>query len=371
MDWGGSQRVFGDTERTFYFLDNLLHLNAPWQILNPSDHPKQWEGVFDILSRPWYSRAWIIQEIASCKTVRIFCGQGETNIHTIKALLNLLGKRWVDSMTFLGEQTDVMKRNMDNMKKLFAVRDIHQRGENGRLSLVRTLDQMRDFQATDGRDKIYALLWLFKVTTPSLKPNYRKTVEEVYIEYARQMFIKGHGLVTMIVAGRHQTQLLKLPSWCPDWSQRPTLRSFTLANAERIGMAKHDPDNSIKIEDLQAYGYETMIRTFAASGESLETARLGEDTSQVIIKGLLVDKIVCVGGESLERAGTMHKWWKAWSTASFEQMDASSNRYSADTDSRVDALFRLVTADNALGMLKDPAVMRHFEAALQAGSTHV
>lgn len=215
-------------------------------------------------------------------------------------------------MTFLGEQTDVIKRNLENLKKLFVVRDIYQKAEHRPLSLIRTLDQMRDFQATDGRDKIYALLWLFKVTTPSLKPNYGLTVEEVHTEYARQMFIKGLGLVVMAVAGRHQTQLTKLPSWCPDWSHRPTLRFFAMANVERIGMAKHNPEISInRIEDLRVYGYETMIRTLAASGESLQTASLGGDTSQVIIKGFEVDKIVCVRGQSSERAGTMHKWWEA------------------------------------------------------------
>ncbi|KAF2178843.1 hypothetical protein K469DRAFT_695165 [Zopfia rhizophila CBS 207.26] len=61
----------------------------------------------------------------------------------------------------------------------FNVYTMYDSDEDG-LSLLQTLQQFRDFSATDARDKVYGLLNLINSDSQSLHVNYGKTVGKVY-----------------------------------------------------------------------------------------------------------------------------------------------------------------------------------------------
>jgi hypothetical protein len=88
------------------------------------------------------------------------------------------------------------------------------------------------FHATDQRDKIYGLLGLaieaqdpLKLPDP-LRPDYDSDATEIYLRVARFLIEKSGslGLLTRAYGTRRsllrgqKKQDMKLPSWCPDWS---------------------------------------------------------------------------------------------------------------------------------------------------------
>jgi hypothetical protein len=81
------------------------------------------------------------------------------------------------------------------------------------------LDTLRDYEASDPRDKIYGSLG---VTGLDIVPDYSKSVKDVYVEAATAL-MKDQFELLLTLSGEADldisaTEPLDLPSWAPDWS---------------------------------------------------------------------------------------------------------------------------------------------------------
>lgn len=76
------------------------------------------------------------------------------------------------------------------------------------------------FQATDRRDKIFALVGLAYGVDPILV-DYSLTEPEVFVQAAAHVLreTQWDGLQMLCFARHHE--IMSLPSWVPDWSQSP------------------------------------------------------------------------------------------------------------------------------------------------------
>jgi hypothetical protein len=76
-----------------------------------------------------------------------------------------------------------------------------------------------DFEATDPRDKIYALLGLCSESdTSAIKPDYSISVAELYTAVARHFITKTKDLTPLQYSDGNQDLKHGLPSWVPDYS---------------------------------------------------------------------------------------------------------------------------------------------------------
>jgi len=76
---------------------------------------------------------------------------------------------------------------------------------------------LRSFQATDPRDKVFALLGIAADTKAlGLHPDYRKSCEEVYTDLARTLIQNGY--IELLSLCEFPKQISSLQSWVPDWS---------------------------------------------------------------------------------------------------------------------------------------------------------
>ena len=134
----------------------------------------QVEGFRQLLGRPYFKRAWILQEVANARAARITCGTRSvsTRFFSVVALLlevNLDAhcQAVVDIMPGMTRQSSWWAQQRD---------------------LRTLLSKFRDCEATDERDKVYALLGMSSDTsdTDALRADYSEenTVQAVIYEVA-------------------------------------------------------------------------------------------------------------------------------------------------------------------------------------------
>ena len=101
------------------------------------------EGFQDILSRPWFQRAWILQDAFNARAAVLHCGS--------KAVCS---KTMIHASKVLPGKIDPLSQQVLNLMPGF-------RGDDQAASKFQLYDLLQRFQhakATDQRDKIYALL---------------------------------------------------------------------------------------------------------------------------------------------------------------------------------------------------------------------
>lgn len=106
----------------------------------------------------------------------------------------------------------------------------------------------------------------------NMKPSYSQPLVNVYVN-----FVKGHHQSLDITCAR-QADTLGFPSWCPNWSQKPTMHTLIQRSLPPL-----DFDLSPDIPNLDrpiyrvsrnkkpAYGFSFDDRTLTCAGMHLET----------------------------------------------------------------------------------------------------
>ena len=202
---------------------------------------QHWLGFMAFMNRPWWTRSWVVQELALARKVNVVCGSRllpwEQMARTIEYLRAV---KWyhhlsTEKMRHLRE----LSRRPGPYKKFLASNakfglepvylnstrntlQAYSRSGNGAPTLRLLVDTHRYTNATDPRDKVYAFLSLANRSSSeseAIKPNYQTPVRQVYTEAAcsllrtyRNLFLLSH------VQDRASTRIKDLPSWVPDYS---------------------------------------------------------------------------------------------------------------------------------------------------------
>ena len=108
-----------------------------------------WSLIAKFFDYPWFSRIWVIQEVAQSKQARVLFGREEIPWRTIVDLA-----RWLLRNPYNGHRlSQSAKRNAQNVlfmneRRVFAASD----------PIPALLQSARDFSSSDPRDKVYAML---------------------------------------------------------------------------------------------------------------------------------------------------------------------------------------------------------------------
>lgn len=177
-----------------------------------------YDAVEWLRNRPFWSRAWILQEIYLGKHVSFYCG------------LDVIDSRLLNRMMFICAQAielcgieglvgplrfrhGIFNTTLSPLPLRWKYR------EEGESDLFDFLKAARSwgFAASDARDYIFALLGLVHETDrATIQADYSKTCAEVYTQVTKH-FIASHGpeVLTWCRFPKAQTNL---PSWVPDYS---------------------------------------------------------------------------------------------------------------------------------------------------------
>ncbi|KAI1114124.1 heterokaryon incompatibility protein-domain-containing protein [Nemania sp. NC0429] len=234
-----------------------------------------------LVSRPWFSRCWVVQEAALAREAIVLCGTSSLDwdfFYWGFRLIVLLRRGTT------GEPERVSTSNLDlirglRQKKLGMNRD----GQEEHIDLLQLLWDVRQLDATDPRDKVYSVVGLIdpaEARTEGLTSNYTISVEESYKRVTLAIMSYTRNLDVLITDYNPGSKLI-MPSWIADWnSMRSPSPSSILRSGERgdsrykqfqaSGSSRWDPEGKVHGDALKLSGY--MFDTIIALEDIRTTA---------------------------------------------------------------------------------------------------
>ena len=184
----------------------------------------------EIARRPWWTRAWVVQEgaIAHPSRTLLFCGDRRIDWSVLRSTL------WVRTMNNSSNTADdFMMITLDTVR--------HEREYGVNLPLLRLLRVMRSYNCEDPRDKLYAALGMaMDVHENDIVPDYTKTVVQVYTDIVRYCVSNTRRLplefLSLVVRSAPDTvfehdHVPLLPSWVPDWTIKAPTGTSSVSKA--------------------------------------------------------------------------------------------------------------------------------------------
>ncbi|KAL3296054.1 Het domain-containing protein [Colletotrichum asianum] len=226
-----------------------------------------------------FTRVWVIQEIGTKAPATLFWGSARIEWELLCSVCQAL-----TDYHHLRKHVNLQTPKIKYMYRRFIEPDRTSRHAN-RFSFIYELHRARHLQATDPRDRVYALLGHYVIRNSpnqelrALKPDYNKALEEVYVDVATRDLVGNSTLITLAsvehndLPSKQVTTKLssldycsispnKLPSWVPDW---------------RV---------------YQTYILSEPTSPHRASGALPASLRVDSPSKTVYVKGILVDAVI-------------------------------------------------------------------------------
>lgn len=311
------------------------------QALAPDDLPKwglpladssQWTALNAIFWRPWFTRIWIIQELAVSKDPIVVCGDSFFPWTEMAYAAQFALEHSLTAITSIDPRRPI---SLENFRQDY----LTHKGESLMLSL---LLKARDAFATDDRDKIFALMGLCGQDLSGFAPDYSLSIEEVFTRFSKYYIEKTGNLDILGAVEDHSYSLKeKLPSWVPDWEVHPpalalsSLDQYTGWSASRSSWteASFGFGNKDKILVVKGISVDTILHVgfvFIEFSPLPGTIRLRSPTSTVQASGTWLRDF---------RARDRYRQW---------ERIARKNKPGSPIEETLSTFIRTVTADAPL-----------------------
>jgi hypothetical protein len=155
---------------------NLAKWKESWlSVPKDSDYELR-GGLILLLSRPWFKRVWILQEIANAKKASILCGTKSVQAHIFALAPSLIG---IKPERHCQAVLDIMPGSLREETWWSENRDLYN-----------LLLKFRESEASDPRDQVYALLGISSDAqdTGRLRPDYTKDLGKVIYDTSSFLF---------------------------------------------------------------------------------------------------------------------------------------------------------------------------------------
>ncbi|KAG7286788.1 hypothetical protein NEMBOFW57_009104 [Staphylotrichum longicolle] len=274
------------------------------------DGSREIRAITSLVDRPWFSRTWVVQELALPPTATLVCGsQTVPWDHFALAVTSC-------SPSFKKFSTNEHPGENHVRLSICPSRDEATHGKPP--PLLRLVARARNSSATDPRDKIFAFAGLAKECgEPNVlgRPDYRLNVTEVYKEFVLDNLSAYKNLdVFSLVHGRDEASLagqgLHLASWMPDLSVQGI--PYPLTRLDKVLAESHATlrTKADYLEYCATKGSETTNYTLRDGGAAL------------VLSGYVVDTVGReVGlpfpgrsewGDVWRKRHAQHNAWASW-----------------------------------------------------------
>ncbi|KAI1798743.1 heterokaryon incompatibility protein-domain-containing protein [Daldinia bambusicola] len=188
-----------------------------------------WKEIWDFVSRPWFKRLWVIQEMTLAKDLWLMCGSHIATFDIVStACTNLAScgvSRWLNQ-NYAADTTD------DSCKWICDISIVKTDIQEGqRCPFFWLLCRTRDALCFDPKDKVYGILGICDLSNIRIDYSDEYPVFRLYHDVALRQLSEGSysRIVNKLLHVVDHTSLpCALPSWVPDWSY--ALQTVTLGS---------------------------------------------------------------------------------------------------------------------------------------------
>lgn len=188
------------------------------QLLGDDQKSSHWIALEKLMQRPWWSRAWIIQEYAVAPRVIFICGLAKLDGEDfIMAMEYLMDYRYSANIPHHWQEM-VRKVAVTGINHLLSIRKQYQSSNpQEKPSPLEILYRSRGSHASDPKDKVYSLFRLI-AEDPRLQPDYGRSVKDLYKDVVRAIIDSTGTLEILSHQNSGNTRSPSMPTWCPDWT---------------------------------------------------------------------------------------------------------------------------------------------------------
>lgn len=193
--------------------------------LRSSGMAAHWISVSNLLSRPWWTRVWTLQEMILPREVKFYCGNTSISRGKFKAAMYSI---FLCSVGDRDMEVELIPRHaFDTAFNRRRVHQWHVHPTTRGIALVAVLAYLGNHAATDARDRIYSVLGIITARDRMLigKPEYKTSVQHQYARLVRSFYREYQNLDIVCFThlfGRYSGPddpgiETAAPSWVPDW----------------------------------------------------------------------------------------------------------------------------------------------------------
>lgn len=243
-------------------------LDAIDDFINPQ-HARSWCALAGLLQRPWWTRAWAVQELISARKVTVQCGRSSLPWPLLDMTIQLMLRNSSLEALF-GKRQQVSYSNAIEDAFAFAYERSHRILDGtGPLDFIMLMQITRYRKCQDSRDKVYSILSLLE---PDLKkcfrPDYLQPLHVVYTDATRAHIQSTSNLHILSSCCMSQSGgRPNLPTWVPNWEQ-PFEMSY-----------------------LGGYSAKEAEFAYCASGTSLAVTQFSANMRELTVTGVCIDSI--------------------------------------------------------------------------------
>ena len=202
---------------------NIFVKQSPSESLDscklPALRDPSWISVMELIQRPWFARAWIVQEVAVSQRAQLHCGEVSLDWNEF-----CFGCLFAIKAGLLTIRIDAFQHSLRlaQLASLITTYVCFRDPVYQTFDLSSLLQSHRFVEATDAKDKIYALLGLstnIESHAHGIVPDYNLSTAQIYTDVSRAIITKSSTLDILGVPRTASNPLVgRIPSWVTDWS---------------------------------------------------------------------------------------------------------------------------------------------------------
>lgn len=182
-----------DSDRAMDFVERCLEMKTLDRLVEDNEAAPEWAALFKLMRRTWFSRRWIIQEIALARSAVVHCGSKTIPWRMFASVISMLPRRRAHLRKLFRRSADYnnLPDYLGNLNELGATRLAHvsdnlfRKQEDGTVtekafSLEGLISSLTPFEASDPHDVLYAILWLANDAHPVTKNAFKVDVQQIY-----------------------------------------------------------------------------------------------------------------------------------------------------------------------------------------------